>query len=107
MIRTSRFGKDAKDGNFLRYLFEDCRTIYDCFRRGAKESSKYLRKHKIFFTCKLHTQIQFSDNGICLGWRESKNKPYQWIHYNEALLRARNFGCGLVHLGQLLYTIMI
>lgn len=41
MIRTSRFGKDAKDGTFLRYLFEDCRTLYDCFRRGAKESSKY------------------------------------------------------------------
>ncbi|XP_021955219.1 long-chain-fatty-acid--CoA ligase 1 isoform X2 [Folsomia candida] len=77
MIRTSRFGKDAKDGTFLRYLFEDCRTLYDCFRRGAKESN----------------------NGICLGWRETKNKPYQWLHYNEALLRAKNFGCGLVHMG--------
>jgi len=40
------------------------------------------------------------DNGQCLGWRESKNKPYQWIHYNETLLRAKNFGCGLVHLGK-------
>ena len=34
-----------------------------------------------------------------MGWRESRNKPYQWLHYNEALLRAQNFGCGLVHLG--------
>lgn len=39
MIRTSRFGKDAKDGNFLRYMYEDCRTLYESFRRGAKESS--------------------------------------------------------------------
>lgn len=36
------------------------------------------------------------DNGPCLGWRESYNKPYQWLHYNEALLRAKNFGSGLV-----------
>ncbi|ODM95370.1 Long-chain-fatty-acid--CoA ligase 1 [Orchesella cincta] len=76
MIRTSRFCKDSKDGKFMRCLYEDCRTLYEAFRRGAKESN----------------------NGTCLGWRE-KNKPYQWLHYNEALLRAKNFGCGLVHLG--------
>jgi long-chain acyl-CoA synthetase len=40
-----------------------------------------------------------ADNGPCLGWRESPNKPYQWLHYNEALLRAKNFGSGLVALG--------
>jgi len=40
-----------------------------------------------------------SDNGPCLGWRESPSKPYQWLHYNEALLRAKNFGSGLVALG--------
>lgn len=40
-----------------------------------------------------------SDNGPCLGWRESPNKPYQWLHYNETLLRAKNFGSGLVALG--------
>lgn len=39
------------------------------------------------------------DNDKCLGWRE-KNKPYQWLNYNESLLRAKNFGCGLVHLGK-------
>lgn len=43
--------------------------------------------------------LLFSDNGPCLGWRESYSKPYQWLHYNEALLRARNFGSGLVALG--------
>jgi long-chain acyl-CoA synthetase len=40
-----------------------------------------------------------SDNGPCLGWRESINKPYQWLNYNEALLRAKNFGSGLVAVG--------
>lgn len=40
-----------------------------------------------------------ADNGPCLGWRDGPNKPYQWIHYNETLLRAKNFGSGLVSLG--------
>ena len=40
MIRTSKLCRDAKDGKFLRYLYEDCRTIYDAFHRGAKESSE-------------------------------------------------------------------
>jgi long-chain acyl-CoA synthetase len=39
------------------------------------------------------------DNGPCLGWRESYNKPYQWLNYNEALLRAKNFGSGMVAQG--------
>jgi len=34
-----------------------------------------------------------------LGWRDGPNKPYQWLHYNETLLRAKNFGSGLVSLG--------
>ncbi|CAG7734013.1 unnamed protein product [Allacma fusca] len=77
LIRTSKLCRDAKDGKFLRYLYEDCRTVYDAFHRGARESN----------------------SGQCLGSRENQTKPYQWLHYNEALLRARNFGCGLTHLG--------
>ncbi len=46
------------------------------------------------------------DNDKCLGWRE-KNKPYQWLNYNESLLRAKNFGCGLVHLGKKNYAFWI
>lgn len=47
-----------------------------------------------------HVCLSFAaDNGPCLGWRESPNKPYQWLHYNETLLRAKNFGSGLVALG--------
>uniref|UniRef100_A0A1Y1M6L4 Long-chain-fatty-acid--CoA ligase n=2 Tax=Photinus pyralis TaxID=7054 RepID=A0A1Y1M6L4_PHOPY len=76
-IRVSRFCKDAKEGNFVSYLYEDTKTLYDGFRRGSKESN----------------------NGPCLGWRESYSKPYQWLHYNEALLRAKNFGSGLIAQG--------
>jgi len=43
--------------------------------------------------------IEYLDNGKCLGWRENISKPFQWIHYNETLLRARNFGSGLLGLG--------
>ncbi|KAG8257671.1 hypothetical protein J6590_043950 [Homalodisca vitripennis] len=39
------------------------------------------------------------DNGKCLGWHDGPNRPYQWLHYNETLLRARNLGSGLVSLG--------
>ncbi|XP_044739586.1 long-chain-fatty-acid--CoA ligase 1 isoform X2 [Chrysoperla carnea] len=77
LIRVSKFYKDSKEGKFVSYLYEDTRTLYDCFRRGSKESN----------------------DGPCLGWREKPTTPYQWLHYNEALLRAKNFGSGLVALG--------
>ena len=34
-----------------------------------------------------------------MGWREGPTKQYQWMRYEEALLRAQNFGSGLVALG--------
>ncbi|XP_063537211.1 long-chain-fatty-acid--CoA ligase 5 isoform X1 [Cydia strobilella] len=74
MVRVSKFYKEAKNGRYLRYLHEDTRTLYETFRRGVKESN----------------------NGNCLGWRESPNKPYVWQNYNETLLRAKNFGSGLL-----------
>uniref|UniRef100_A0A6A7FS43 Long-chain-fatty-acid--CoA ligase n=2 Tax=Hirondellea gigas TaxID=1518452 RepID=A0A6A7FS43_9CRUS len=77
VIRVSRLTKEAREGKFMKYLYEDTRTLYEVFRRGVRESN----------------------NGPCLGWRDGPNRPYQWLHYNEALLRARNFGAGLVVLG--------
>ncbi|XP_035443727.1 long-chain-fatty-acid--CoA ligase 5 isoform X1 [Spodoptera frugiperda] len=74
MVRVSKFYKEAKNGRYLRYLHEDTRTLYETFRRGVKESN----------------------NGNCLGWREGPNKPYVWQTYNETLLRAKNFGSGLI-----------
>ena len=40
MIRVSKFYKDCKEGKFISYLDEDTLTLYDTFRKGAKESSK-------------------------------------------------------------------
>lgn len=77
MVRVSKFYKEAREGKFVSCLHSDARTLYDTFRRGAKESN----------------------NGPCLGWRETPTKPYQWLHYNETLLRAKNLGSGLVTLG--------
>ncbi|XP_018566336.1 long-chain-fatty-acid--CoA ligase 5 isoform X2 [Anoplophora glabripennis] len=77
LIRVSRFFKEAREGKFISYLYPDAKTLYETFRRGSK----------------------ISNNGPCLGWRESYAKPYQWLSYNEALLRAKNFGSGLVAQG--------
>ncbi|XP_074098028.1 long-chain-fatty-acid--CoA ligase 5 isoform X1 [Cotesia typhae] len=76
-IRVSKFYKDSKEGKFVSYIHDDVRTLYDSFRRGAKESN----------------------NGQCLGWRDGPNKPYQWLNYNETLLRAKNLGSGLLAYG--------
>lgn len=40
---------------FLSFINEDIRTLYETFRRGAYESN----------------------NGPCLGWRDSLTSPYQ------------------------------
>jgi len=42
MIRVSKFYKDSKDGKFITSLDKDTRTLYDTFRKGAKESSKWM-----------------------------------------------------------------
>lgn len=78
LIRKSRLPyAGSKDGQYFKCLEESCKTLYDAFRRGAK----------------------LSNNGPCLGWHEDKDKPYQWIHYNESLLRAKNFAAGLLASG--------
>lgn len=41
LIRVSRFYKDSKEGKFVSYIHDDTRTLYDGFRKGAKESSKF------------------------------------------------------------------
>jgi hypothetical protein len=54
MIRVSKFYKDSKDGKFISSLDKDTRTLYDTFRKGAKESSKWL----IQDSSVLHTEIE-------------------------------------------------
>ncbi|XP_064612729.1 long-chain-fatty-acid--CoA ligase 1-like [Liolophura sinensis] len=79
--------KQLKDGSRImaqytdpfsdEYMIEDVRTLYDVFNRGHR-----LSKHK-----------------ACLGERTGPAQKYQWITYDEAMTRSRNFGSGLVHLG--------
>ncbi|GLH14816.1 Long-chain-fatty-acid--CoA ligase [Gryllus bimaculatus] len=76
LVRVSKFYKESKEGKFVSFIDKDVRTLYDSFRQGAKESN----------------------NGPCLGWRDAPGRPYQWLSYDEALLRARNFGSGLTGL---------
>lgn len=40
MVRVSKFYKESREGKFVSYLHSDARTLYDTFRRGAKESSE-------------------------------------------------------------------
>uniref|UniRef100_A0A646QEB8 Long-chain-fatty-acid--CoA ligase n=1 Tax=Hemiscolopendra marginata TaxID=943146 RepID=A0A646QEB8_9MYRI len=65
------------DGNFLRYLYEDTKTLFDVMRRGARNSG----------------------NNKCLGWREDEQSGYQWLTYNEVITTYRNFGSGLIAKG--------
>lgn len=76
-IHVSKFYKESKEGKFISIISEDVKTLYQSFRRGAYDSN----------------------NGPCLGWRDSLTSPYQWMNFNEALLRAKNFGSGLIALG--------
>ncbi|KAG8245483.1 hypothetical protein J6590_105265, partial [Homalodisca vitripennis] len=39
IVRVSKFYKESKDGKFVSYLSPDARTLYDTFRKGAKEST--------------------------------------------------------------------
>lgn len=77
LIHYSRFAKEGKEMKFMRFLYDDAKTLYEVFQRGAR----------------------VSNNGACLGWREGAAKQYQWMRYEEALLRAHNFGSGVVALG--------
>lgn len=41
MVRASKFYAGATEGKFISSLYDDVKTLYDVFRKGAKESSKY------------------------------------------------------------------
>lgn len=54
-IHVSKFYKESKNGKFVSYITENVRTLYHTFREGAYASN----------------------NGPCLGWRETLSSPYQ------------------------------
>ncbi|CRK87831.1 CLUMA_CG001619, isoform A [Clunio marinus] len=76
-IHVSKLYKDAKNEKFMSFLTNEVQTLYESFNHGSYASN----------------------NGPCLGWRESLSSPYQWMTYDETLLRAKNFGSGLLALG--------
>lgn len=60
LIRVSRFYKDSKEGKFVSYIHDDTRTLYDGFRKGAKESSKSLSKTDSIATTRTQASLCLS-----------------------------------------------
>uniref|UniRef100_A0A4W6G4V5 Long-chain-fatty-acid--CoA ligase n=1 Tax=Lates calcarifer TaxID=8187 RepID=A0A4W6G4V5_LATCA len=63
------------DGH-LAHLYDDGRTLYEFFLRGAR----------------------VSNNGPCLGSRKPK-QPYEWMSYREVMERTENLGSAFLHKG--------
>ncbi|XP_051716136.1 long-chain-fatty-acid--CoA ligase 1b [Ctenopharyngodon idella] len=63
-------------GPLLTHVYEDAKTMYECFHRGLRESK----------------------NGPCLGSRKPK-QPYDWLSYSEVIERAENLGSAFLHKG--------
>ena len=76
-IRCSKWNTDTQYFNFTKHVNKECRTVFEAFRHGAGQSN----------------------GGLCLGWRTSQAQPFQWMTYSEVLLRAQNFGSGLITMG--------
>lgn len=76
-IKYSKWNKAGKDWQFHGHVPKDAQTIFEVFRQGSALSA----------------------GGLCLGWRNSQLLPFQWLTYNEVLLRAQNFGSGLISMG--------
>uniref|UniRef100_A0A3Q1BH27 Arachidonate--CoA ligase n=1 Tax=Amphiprion ocellaris TaxID=80972 RepID=A0A3Q1BH27_AMPOC len=60
----------------LTHIYDDARTMYEFFLRGAR----------------------VSNNGPCLGSRKPK-QPYEWISYREVRERTENLGSAFLHKG--------
>uniref|UniRef100_A0A3B5M341 long-chain-fatty-acid--CoA ligase n=1 Tax=Xiphophorus couchianus TaxID=32473 RepID=A0A3B5M341_9TELE len=65
-----------KEDGYLTHVYEDARTMYESFIRGAR----------------------VSNNGPCLGFRKPK-QPYEWMSYKEVMKRAENLGSAFLHKG--------
>ncbi|KAJ8015157.1 hypothetical protein DPEC_G00023230 [Dallia pectoralis] len=60
----------------MTHLYEDAKTLYEFFLRGAR----------------------VSNNGPCLGSRKPK-QPYTWLSYSQVAEKAENLGSALLHWG--------
>uniref|UniRef100_A0A8C7GJ28 Arachidonate--CoA ligase n=1 Tax=Oncorhynchus kisutch TaxID=8019 RepID=A0A8C7GJ28_ONCKI len=62
----------------MTHLYNDAKTMYEFFLRGARVSSEY--------------------NGPCLGARQP-SQSYEWLSYSEVAEKAENLGSALLHRG--------
>ena len=76
-VRFSKWNSEAQNFVFTKYTDNNCTTLFEVFRYGAGKSH----------------------GGPCLGWRSSPFSPYQWMTYEDVLVRAENFGSGLLSMG--------
>ncbi|XP_076446750.1 long-chain-fatty-acid--CoA ligase 5-like [Babylonia areolata] len=67
----------AQHGKPIECLYEDAKTVYECFLRGKR----------------------ISGDQKCLGARTGPNREYEWITYNQVYDRMQAFGSGLFSLG--------
>uniref|UniRef100_A0A3B4URB3 Long-chain-fatty-acid--CoA ligase n=1 Tax=Seriola dumerili TaxID=41447 RepID=A0A3B4URB3_SERDU len=65
-----------KGDDHMTHLYDDGRTMYEFFLRGAR----------------------VSNNGPCLGSRKPK-QPYEWMSYKEVMGRTENLGSAFLHKG--------
>ncbi|KAI1292032.1 Long-chain-fatty-acid--CoA ligase 1 [Halotydeus destructor] len=75
--RKSRIFEANSTEDCMRYLYDDCKTLYDVLHKGLATSA----------------------DAPCLGRLNKTTKEYEWISYSESMERMRNFGCGLLELG--------
>ncbi|GFY79378.1 long-chain-fatty-acid--CoA ligase 5 [Trichonephila inaurata madagascariensis] len=72
-VRKSKY---VKNGEMIRFIHDDTKTLWDVLQRGLRESG----------------------DGRCYGWRNDKS-DYNWISYSQFIKRAENFGSGLLKIG--------
>ncbi|XP_078480004.1 long-chain-fatty-acid--CoA ligase 1-like isoform X1 [Lampetra planeri] len=65
-----------KGDSHMTHYYDDARTIYECFLRGAR----------------------VSNNGPFLGSRKPK-QAYEWMSYGEVMARAEHLGSAFLHKG--------
>ncbi|KAM7000742.1 long-chain-fatty-acid--CoA ligase 1-like isoform 2-T2 [Tautogolabrus adspersus] len=78
-IRDGEFARRSVLMNgdaLLTHYYDDARTMYEFFLRGAR----------------------VSNNGPCLGSRKPK-QPYEWMSYSEVKERTENLGSAFLHKG--------
>ncbi|CAL1273049.1 unnamed protein product [Larinioides sclopetarius] len=72
----ARKSKLVKNGETIRFAYENSETTWDAVQNGLK----------------------LSKNGRCFGWRNSESS-FSWITYKEFIKRAENLGSGLIKVG--------